>query len=176
MQNYRSAFVMGAVSIPFVFVIELLVLAGFAALRQTSSVLVLLIAIAFVEEVGKSIFVYAAFEANRFERTSRIALILGTLSGFGFFVSEKFTVIVQSVGLTDLQLGQAAFSTLLPSLSAADTVLGLVVIGLWPFLHSITAAISAYGASKSRRYYIIAVVIATVVHVLYNYSAVIAYA
>ncbi|PHQ46149.1 PrsW family intramembrane metalloprotease, partial [Halorubrum sp. C3] len=58
-----------ACTIPFVFVAELLAVAVLFALPVTVSIPVLLVTIAFIEEVAKSVGLYAGFERGVFERT-----------------------------------------------------------------------------------------------------------
>ncbi|WP_231184135.1 ABC transporter permease subunit [Haladaptatus sp. DYF46] len=161
-----------AFSIPFVFVAELLAVALLFALPVELSIPVLLLAIAFIEEVAKSVHVYAGFAHERFDRSLRTVGTLGLLSGFGFFAGEKLTAIAQLVGLPNLELGRAAFG--------AATGLGvdaspLVLLGLLfaPLaLHSVTATITAYGAGKDRTWYVWTLVVTTLVHAAYNLTVV----
>ncbi|MFB6220081.1 MAG: PrsW family intramembrane metalloprotease, partial [Halolamina sp.] len=101
----RSAATLSALFIPFVFVAELLAVAVLFALPFGVSIPVLLVAIAAVEEVAKSVHLYAGFEKAQFDRSLGTALVVGSLSGLGFFVGEKVTVIVQLVGLPEVTLG-----------------------------------------------------------------------
>lgn len=161
-----------ALSIPFVFVAELLAVALLFALPVELSIPVLLLAIAFIEEVAKSAHVYAGFAHGRFDRSLRTIGVLGLLSGFGFFAGEKLTAIAQLVGLPNLELGRAAFG--------AATGLGvdaspLVLLGLLfaPLaLHSVTATITAYGATKDRNWYAWTLLVTTLVHAAYNLTVV----
>ncbi|MFH5798059.1 ABC transporter permease subunit [Haladaptatus sp. CMAA 1911] len=161
-----------AFSIPFVFVAELLAVALLFALPVELSIPVLLLAIAFIEEVAKSVHVYAGFAHERFDRSLRTVGTLGLLSGLGFFAGEKLTAIAQLVGLPNLELGRAAFG--------AATGLGvdaspLVLLGLLfaPLaLHSVTATITAYGAGKDRTWYVWTLVVTTLVHAAYNLTVV----
>ncbi len=124
----------------------------------------LLLAVAVVEEVAKSVHLYAGFEAARFSRSLRSAVVVGVASGLGFFVGEKFTVVVQLVGLPDLAVGRAVAPQ-------AATVDPLVAAGLFlaPLaLHVVTATVSAVGASRGRRAYAVALPLAVVVHLTYN--------
>jgi hypothetical protein len=125
------------------------------------------VVIAAIEEVAKSIHIYAGFESDRFGRSTKMALLLGGLSGLGFFVGEKFTVIAQVVGLPELVLGQATLtpSGVTPSATAVLFFAPLV-------LHAVTAAISALGAKKNLRWYLLAMLVATVVHAAYNFGVV----
>lgn len=152
--------------IPFVLVGELFAVAMLYILPVTLSIPLLLAVIALVEEVAKSIHVYAGFTRARFDRTLRMGLVLGAISGLGFFLAEKLLVITQLVGLPDLQIGQAAFAPEVLGVTPAVFLVAPLV------LHTVTAAISAVGATRSRVTYLGTVLIATTLHVGYNLAVV----
>ncbi|MHB9286032.1 ABC transporter permease subunit [Halobacteriales archaeon Cl-PHB] len=152
---------MSGLLLPFVFVAELLAIAALFALGELSIPLLFAL-VAIVEEVGKSLHVYAAYSHNRFDRSLRTALVLGGFSGLGFFLAEKLTLIAQLVGLPDLPAGEAALGT-------GATGPELLLLFLAPLaLHVVTATISAVGARKGRRPYLAAIGVAMVVHFAYN--------
>ncbi|MFC4450167.1 ABC transporter permease [Halorussus aquaticus] len=168
----RSVAKLSALSIPFVFVGELLVVALLFALPGSISMPVLLVAIAGVEEVAKSVHVYAGFAHSRFERTLRSAATLGFLSGLGFFLGEKATAVAQLVGLPNLELGKAAFGTV-TGLGIEATPLVLVALFVTPLaLHTVTATITAAGATRDRNWYLGTLAVATLVHAVYNLTVV----
>ena len=154
-----------AALLPFVFVLELLAIAVLFALGELSVPLILVV-VAVVEELAKSLHVYAAHVHRRFDRRLRTALVLGVLSGVGFFFAEKLTLIAQLVGLPELQVGRAGLGIGLLS--------GLAFLFAPLVLHVVTAAISAVGASRGRRRYALALGVAVAVHLLYNYAVVMA--
>jgi RsiW-degrading membrane proteinase PrsW (M82 family) len=156
-----------ALSIPFVFVAELLAIAVLFVLPLGLSLPVLFVSIAVVEEVAKSVHVYAGFAKARFARTTATALVLGALSGVGFFLGEKLFAVVQVVGLPELTVGRAAFQSagVTPGV-ALPTALALLLAPL--VLHVVTAATTALGASRGREAYAVAFVAATLVHAGYN--------
>jgi len=160
----RSVALVTAASIPFVFVVELLAVALLFALPLEASLPVLLVAIAVIEEVAKSVGSYAGFVHARYDRALGTALVVGALSGVGFFAAEKVTAIVQAVGLTQLELGRAAFAT------AGGTSGSLLVAGLAASLalHVVTAAISAAGARRGPYRWVAGIGVAVIVHVAYN--------
>ncbi|MFB6069739.1 MAG: PrsW family intramembrane metalloprotease [Halanaeroarchaeum sp.] len=148
--------------IPFVLVVELFAVAVLFALPIAVSVPLLLVAVATVEEIAKSVHVFAGFQRARFARSGVRAVGLGIASGVGFFVAEKALLVTQLVGLPELRLGRAAFS---------PAVLGLspVVLLIAPLaLHVTTATVSALGASRSRLWYAGGLALATTTHVGYN--------
>ncbi len=152
-----------AVLLPFVFVLELLAIATLFALGEASIPLILVV-VAVVEELAKSLHVYAAYVHGRFDRRLRTALVLGALSGVGFFVGEKLTLIAQLVGLPELQVGQAGLQI------GVFSGVALLVAPL--ALHVGTAAMSAVGASRGRRWYALGLAGAICVHLVYNLAVV----
>jgi len=154
-----------AVLLPFVFVLQLLAIAVLFALGEVSIPL-LLVVVAVVEEIAKSLPVYAAYAHKRFERTTVTALVLGAIAGAGFFVGEKLTQIAQLVGLPELQQGQAALQIVPADQVGVPILVGLFFLPL--LLHVVTAAISAVGASRGKRAYAAALGVAMLVHLLYN--------
>jgi ABC-type Na+ efflux pump permease subunit len=168
----RSVAKLSALSIPFVFVGELLAVALLFALPVELSMPILLVAIAFVEEVAKSVHIYAGFVHSRFERTFRTAAVLGFLSGLGFFLGEKATAVAQLVGLPDLELGQAAFGTV-TGLGVETSPLVLVALLFAPLaLHTVTTTITAAGATRNRNWYFGTLLGATLLHAGYNLTVV----
>ena len=160
-----------ACTIPFVFVAELLAVAVLFALPITVSVPALLVVIAFVEELAKSVHLYAGFERGVFARTDRVAVAVGLASGLGFFLAEKATTVVQAVGLTELYVGRAAFG----SVAGVSGLPPLVLVGLFlaPLaLHGATASLSAVGARRDRTYYALALAAAALLHAAYNVGVV----
>jgi len=170
----RSVALLSAVLLPFVFVAELVVIALLFALGEIS-ILLVLIAVAIIEEIAKSLHIYAGYAHARFDRRLRTALVLGFLSGLGFFVAEKFTQIAQLADLPNLEIGQAALNTgLLPTqfVSTPVLILGLFLAPL--ALHSVTAALSAIGASRGRWGYVVGLSAAIALHTAYNLTVVMA--
>ena len=169
----RSLLKVNVLFIPFVLVAELLVLATLFALPIGVSLPVLLIAIAGVEEVAKSAPVVAGFSHRIFDSDLRSALLLGGLSGLGFFLAEKLLIVVQLVGIPDLELGQAAFAVG-PGAGLLDASLPvmLAVAAAPLLLHVATAATTAVGASRGRRGYAVGLVVAIGGHASYNIAVV----
>ena len=169
LRSRSSVALLSAAFIPFVFVAELLGIAVLFAFPMDYSVPVLLVVIATVEELAKSVHVYAGFVQDRFATGTRSTLGIGILSGVGFFLGEKLTLLSQVVGLPNLALGRAAF---VPSGVGGATLVALALAPL--LLHCVTASISALGAGRSKRTYLLALVAAIGVHAAYNVTVVIA--
>ncbi|MFC7187006.1 ABC transporter permease [Halorubrum yunnanense] len=160
-----------ACTIPFVFVAELLAVATLFALPVTVSVPVLLVTIAFVEEVAKSVGLYAGFERDVFARTDRVAVAVGVASAVGFFLAEKATAVAQAVGLTELYVGRAAFGSVAGGAGLSPvTAVALLFAPL--LLHGFATTVAAVGASRDRTYYVLTLALATLVHAAYNFGVV----
>ncbi|AFZ73960.1 ABC transporter permease family protein [Natronobacterium gregoryi] len=165
----RSVPILSVVFVPFVFAAQLLAIALLFAAPPVPTLVLIFVFAAAVEEVAKSIHVYAGFSRSRLESTVAVAVVVGALSGAAFFVAEKVTQVVQFVGLHEFESAVAAFG---PETVAADVATGpLTFVGLLfaPLvLHVVTAIVSALGATRGRASYVGALVVATVVHVCYN--------
>jgi RsiW-degrading membrane proteinase PrsW (M82 family) len=174
----RSIFLLSVAFIPFVMVVELLVVAATFPLSQAITgnpllnwlgIVLLLMAVAVVEELAKSIHVYAGFAHARFEQTITVAIVMGALAGAGFFVGEKLVLVAQLVGLQEYVVGQAAFGvgSGAGALSLGP-ITGLALLLAPLVLHAVTAAISAVGASRGRRGWMAGLFVAIIVHLAYN--------
>ena len=159
--------VLAALSIPFVLLAELLVVALLFALPQTLALPVLFAAIAVIEEVAKSLHVYAGIHTGVFDRRTVSATLLGVLAGAGFFVGEKLFVVVQAVGLTQLPIGEA---------TAATAGIGALPVGLLLLaplvLHCVTATVSALAATRGLGSYLGGLGAAAAIHAVYNLTVV----
>ncbi len=162
--GYRSIPLFSILFIPFVFAGQLLTVAVLFALPPELSLPLVIVVAAAIEEFAKSIHVYAGFATSRFDASIRIGVLLGGLSGAGFFLGEKITHVVQLVGIPDLELGEAVFG---PALALEPTLLFAALVAPL-LLHVLTASISSIGASRGRTMYAVGFVIATLVHAVYN--------
>ena len=163
----RSAATLAALSIPFVLLAELLALALLFALPREAALPVLFVAIAGIEEVAKSLHVYAGLHEGRLGayHTLRGGVVLGALAGLGFFLGEKAFVVVQVVGLSTIPLGEATAAT-----AGVLPTAGLLFAAL--ALHVVTASMSAVGATRGLRGYLAGLAVAIVVHAGYNLAVV----
>ncbi|MFB6173489.1 MAG: PrsW family intramembrane metalloprotease [Halobacteriales archaeon] len=174
----RSVALVTAVLLPFVLVAELVVVAFMYPLTQAQIPFALIVfaafaAIALVEELAKSLHVYAGYAHARFEPGLRTALVVGCFSGLGFFLAEKLTLIARLADLQSLPIGQVAMGEQAALQFGLPLPLLLAVLLIAPLaLHVVTASISAIGASRSRRAYALALAIAVAVHVAYNLTVV----
>jgi ABC-type Na+ efflux pump permease subunit len=166
----RSLTLVVAALIPFVFVAELLAVALLFALPGGLSLVLLLASVAVIEELAKSLPVYAGFLHGRYDRTVRVALVAGAFAGLGFFLAEKLTLIVQLVGLPEqVPAGSATFQT---GANAGPLVAGVLLLAPLA-LHVSTTAVSALGATRGRDGYALGLTAAILLHLVYNLSVVV---
>ena len=166
-----SVALLTACAIPFVFVAELLAVATLFALPVTVSIPVLLVTIAFIEEVAKSVHLYAGFERGVFARTDRVAVAVGLASAVGFFLAEKATAVVQAVGLTELYVGRAAFGSVAGVEGLSPVALAALLFAPL-LLHGFATTVAAVGASRDRTAYALTLALATLLHAAYNFGVV----
>ncbi|EMA23394.1 ABC transporter permease [Haloarcula argentinensis] len=177
----RSALKMSIVLLPLVIVAELGAIAFLFVLdsvslnvfgtNQSLGIVLVLGVIVVIEELAKSLHVYAGYEHARYERTLRSALGVGALSGLGFFIGEKGLLIARLSDLESLPIGEAALQGATLPAGLPLWVAGLLFL-LPLALHTVTAAISSVGASRGRRAYVAALSAAIVIHFAYNFAVV----
>jgi len=130
----------------------------------------ILLSIVVIEELAKSLPIYAGFVHNRYDRSLRSALAVGAIAGFGFFVAEKGLLLVQLLGgLPEVQ--QAAVVSAGPTAGIGPAV-GLLLLLAPLALHVVTAATSAVGMRSGRQGYAIGLTAAIAIHFVYNFSVV----
>jgi RsiW-degrading membrane proteinase PrsW (M82 family) len=130
-----------------------------------------LVTVVVIEEVAKSLHLYAGFASGKYERSLRPGVVVGALSGAGFFLAEKFGLIVQLAELQTIPTGEAAFvGSSVPEGVSAGLVAALLLAPL--LLHVFTATVSALGARRGRRPYAMALLAAMGIHFAYNFSVV----
>ena len=177
-----SALKMSAILIPFVIVAELGAIAFLFVLdsvslnvfgtNQSLGIVLVLGVVAVVEELGKSLHLYAGYAHARYERTLRSAVGLGALSGLGFFLAEKGLLIARLSDLESLPIGNAALRGATPPAGVPLWAVALLFLFAPLVLHAVTAAISSVGASRGRWAYVAGVALAAVVHFGYNLTVV----
>ncbi len=181
-KSRKSALKMSAILIPFVIVAELGAIAFLFVLdsvslnvfgtNQSLGIVLVLGVVAVVEELGKSLHLYAGYANARYERTLRSAIGLGALSGLGFFIAEKGLLIVRLSDLESLPIGDAAVQGATPPAGVPLWAVALLFLFAPLALHAVTAAISSVGAQRGRWTYVAGVGVAVVVHFAYNLTVV----
>ena len=148
-----SAAKLSVLLLPFAFVAELVAVAMLfpvvgatggtgAPLLSSGALVAVLAAAVVVEEITKSLHLYAGFVHRKYARTVANAVVVGSLSGLGFFLAEKLGLIVQLLGTDIPEVQQAAFVTGGAEYGVSPLLaLGLLLAPL--ALHAVTASVSA---------------------------------
>jgi ABC-type Na+ efflux pump permease subunit len=168
----RSAAKISMLLLPFVFVAELAAVAMLFALQELSIPLIL-VTVVVIEELAKSLHIFAGYSAAKYDRSLRTAVILGGFSGLGFFVAEKFVLIARIADLQTIDTGRAALVTGLAPDGVPVIVVALLFLLAPLLLHVITATVSTLGARRGKRPYAVGLAIAMGVHFCYNYAVVV---
>ncbi len=152
---YGSVFLLSVIFIPFVYMAQLMLIVMLFNLPVPYSIIAMVLLSAMAEELVKSIGIYTLFKRKLADITLRNAIKYSILSGAGFFVGEKAVAV-----LTLAPIASSAFGSVM-------TMGTLLLIPL--FLHITTVLISSLVMyRKGPRYYVAAVVLATLFHSLYN--------
>lgn len=162
--SWKSMIPVGMSVVPFIFALQLLFVAFVFALPQGIALPVIFALAALTEEIAKSLPVYAGTVNKKLE--GKYVYLGAAMSGFGFFIAEQITTVGQLVGLTQFEVGSVVVSGVYSDVFGSG--IGLILPLLWIAIHPLTTMISSYGAKKSRNYYILFVLLATIVHILYN--------
>jgi len=166
----RSILFLPILLMPFVVVAELLLVASLFALQGLQiTVVVLFLGIAVVEELAKGVGAFAGYAHDDFDRSTKTALVLGALSGLGFFIGEKLLLAVQVVGLQNVDIGSQAF----PAAQQVDPLTAAVLLLAPLALHTVTATISTLGARRGARGWAGGLALAVFVHLAYNLGVII---
>lgn len=163
--SWKSLFLIGMIILPFVFAAQLLLIATLFALPQSLALPIIIILAAFIEELAKSLPVYAGV-VNDTLSDRRTQLLAAAASGIGFFLAEQVTTVAQLVGLLELELGAAILGGAVGQITG--TPIGLALPVMWIAIHPVATMISTSGMNRGRYGYLIALIAATLVHVLYN--------
>ncbi len=151
-----SLFLLAAFTIPFVFMAEMLTLVLFFNIPMPLSLLLLTITAAVIEEFAKSIGLYAIVRDRPGFLTPGNLLTGATVTGLGFLVGEKLLLFATLAQITESIFGSILFL----SLQALWMPLLLHIAGVL-----ITGGFLLIGG---RRAYAPGVIVAGIVHSLYN--------
>ena len=159
-KKYASLSICGitTLTVPFIFMAEMLVLVLFFNLPMPLSLLLIMGFVACIEEIGKSIGLLAIYNLNKQFFTWKNLIVAACAAGLGFLIGEKLLLFVSLPEISDSLFGMTMFLTL-----------GLLIL---PFLlHTITAFITALSLKfGGKRAYPLGILLATGVHLLYNWN------
>lgn len=168
LEGVTSVAIMTVLFVPFVFAAQLLALSVLFVVPLAVAIPILFLLIAIIEEIAKSIHIYAGFAAERFPTDGRSTLTFAVASGMAFFLAEKAMLVVQLVGLTELELGRLAFTA--ESMIVAEfgpiLTIGLLLAPL--ALHVTATSLAVFGARSGRTGYMVGLTSAILLHFTYN--------
>ncbi|WP_321505913.1 ABC transporter permease [uncultured Methanoregula sp.] len=153
---YLSLFFLTALSIPFVFMVQLMSLVLFFNLPMPYSLALLLVFAAFVEELAKAVGVYTLFSMDSGFFSWKNLILVCAVTAAGFLVAEKLLLFVTLAQITESVFGSILFLSL-----------GV----LWmPFLLHFAGVLIVACSLKlwGQKGFAPALVIATLVHCIYN--------
>ena len=153
---FLSVFLLTGFTIPFVFMVQLMSLTLFFNLPMPYSLVLLLIFAALVEECAKAIGIYTLFAQDPSFLTWKNLLAACAATAIGFLVAEKLLLFI-----TLAQISESIFGSIL--------FLSLGVLWMPLLLHFVGVLIVACSLKFwGRKGLVVGLVLATVVHCLYN--------
>jgi ABC-type Na+ efflux pump permease subunit len=153
---FVSLFLLGAAFIPFVFMAQLMLLVLLFNLPMPASLLILLLAAAFVEELAKSVGIYTFFSRYPAFFTWQNLVAASLVVALGFLAGEKALLFATLAQISESIFGSVLFTTL---------------GALWlPLLLHFAGALTTATFVKvgGRRAYLPGLALATLIHSLYN--------
>ncbi|WP_332450774.1 PrsW family intramembrane metalloprotease [Methanoculleus sp.] len=153
---HLSLFLIAAFTIPFVFMAQMMTLVLFFNFPMPLSLVLLTVSAAFIEEVAKSVGLYAVARERPGFLTVKNLLIGAVAIGSGFLVGEKLLLFATLVQITESIFGNILFT----SLQVLWMPLLLHIAGVL-----ITGTFLMIGG---RRAYLPGLLVASLVHCLYN--------
>jgi ABC-type Na+ efflux pump permease subunit len=147
-------FSLSIVLIPIAFSIQMMLIVLMFNFPIRIGIVFFIVVAAFIEELVKSVGIYAVFSRKMSDATTGNALKFGILSGLGFFAGEKLLLLVVIASISSSAFGSAMGA-------------GLLIYPL--LLHVTSTTVAALGIRYSKcRYYFASVILASVVHAAYN--------
>jgi ABC-type Na+ efflux pump permease subunit len=153
---HLSLFFIAAFTIPFVFMAQMMTLVLFFNFPMPLSLVLLTVSAAFIEEVAKSVGLYAVARERPGFLTVKNLLVGAVAIGSGFLVGEKLLLFATLAQITESIFGSILFS----SLQVLWMPLLLHIAGVL-----ITGTFLMVGG---RRAYVPGLLVASIVHCLYN--------
>jgi len=153
---HLSLFLIAAFTIPFVFMAQMMTLVLFFNFPMPLSLVLLTVSAAFIEEVAKSVGLYAVARERPGFLTVKNLLVGAVAIGFGFLAGEKLLLFATLAQITESIFGSILFT----SLQVLWMPLLLHIAGVL-----ITGTFLMVGG---RRAYVPGLLVASMVHCLYN--------
>lgn len=109
---YISLFLLNALLIPFIFMVQLLLLVLLFNLPMPASLVLLLVGAAFVEEITKSIGIWSFMKRSPSLFTWRVVVFASAATALGFLFGEKLLLFVTLSQITQSVFGSILFTSL----------------------------------------------------------------
>jgi RsiW-degrading membrane proteinase PrsW (M82 family) len=109
---YPALFLFTALTIPFVFMVQMMLLVLFFNLPMPYSLVLIIIAAAFVEELAKSVGVYTLFRRDPPWLTAKTLVIASLAVALGFLFGEKLLLFVTLAQISESVFGSILFTSL----------------------------------------------------------------
>jgi ABC-type Na+ efflux pump permease subunit len=140
-------------SIPFIFLIQLMMIVFLLSIRSWASIYILMFFGAMIEEIFKNIGIYTIITRKLAPTKTKHLIFYSLLTGFGFFLGEKVLLLIMIAPFMEAYLTLILAGVFLPL-----------------FLHSALSFVFALAAKYfGKRNFGAAVLIATVFHFLVNF-------
>jgi ABC-type Na+ efflux pump permease subunit len=152
---FGSVFTLSAIVIPYVYMAQLMLIVMLFNLPLPYSVIAMIILCAFIEELAKSVGIFTLLKRKIVPPTVKNAVILAILAGAGFFIGEKLLLVMTLTPITTSVFG---------------LVMSMGTLLLIPLIIHITGAmiVSLGIYARGVRYYLPLIVMAGMLHSLYN--------
>ena len=151
-----SLFAISAITVPFVFMAQMMVLVLFFNLPMPYSLIAILVSAAFIEELAKSVGVYTLYYTSPEYFSLRNIIIASLVIALGFLAAEKLLLFATLAEITESVFGEIMFA----SLQVLWLPLSLHMVGVLTTISCLKIG--------GRRAYGLGLIAATIVHVLYN--------
>lgn len=152
---YGSVFLLSIIFIPFVYMAQLMLIVMLFNLPLPYSVIVMIVLAALIEELVKSIGIYTLFKRKMVVPTLKNAATLAILAGAGFFAGEKLLVIITLAPIATSVFGSVMTMGTLLLIPLMVHITGVMVVSLGMY-------------AISPRWYLPFVLLASILHGLYN--------
>ncbi len=160
---FLSLFLLSALSIPFVFMVQMMCLVLFFNLPMPYSLVLLLLFAAFVEEFAKAIGIYTMYVRDPGFFSWRNVILASAATAIGFLFAEKLLLFITLSQISDSIFGSILF-------------LSLGSLWLPLLLHFTGVLIVATCLKKGgAKWFVPGLLIAMVVHCLYNLYFILGY-
>jgi ABC-type Na+ efflux pump permease subunit len=152
---FGSVFTLSIIFIPYVYMAQLMLIVMLFNLPLPYSVIAMIILCAFIEELAKSVGIFTLLKRKIVPPTVKNAVILAILAGAGFLTGEKLLLVITLTPITTSVFGLVMSMGTLLLIPLIIHITGVMIIALGIYARSV-------------RYYLPLIVMAGMLHSLYN--------